>query len=1234
MATIKDRHNPSFSLFPVNNNRTAWRKFGLPAILVVPHVRDVSGTPLPNSRVFNTKIYIENVPTIARVAGHDNIGRRYPDREIYSENVDSLELAERFIYLENVTFLRNNIEIDPTKAVEGDLLQFVTRSGVIDTIKYYPDADYYDLSDILIDIETLPPYRYVLIYETEFFVRSTTNDGLNEFLCIDASQTGIGQFRFNINHPGEVINEFYNLTPPPYLTNSIKSLDTTVAFYRPFTDILQDVYDEQILMEKVNWVFDVPAEAIPYLSSLLGWELPYFPQSLDALRRAVLRRTVEFQSLKGSRRAIINVFRLFGFEILISNLWWSSDGERFIRPGEQLPSPYENEEIGILEVCQVDLLFDDYDTIGFGDFSIPLVYRPQQVAGLNFDAVLDGGDVTIEAYRVAKNSDAYLKLKEIAENIQNSPTSYGIDGGCYIDANGFQVHNTISDTLDGLNIKGFSQILLSGKLGQPVQEILIGENPPITSQSINLIRETNKLQLTLNGHIADQNESIFAFAIYNRQDIQVPTVLKDLQSNRFDIQVLTDGLTEFADPIVLDFAIEFLYRLKAFHSLLNVIRLNLDFTESYEVTDWCVGGDTKQRYDIDAGMLQVPPAIIPNIPGEINDCTKLDPTTLGYKLDDILLRNRKLESLPLEFEAYKSLDDRQIIVNAASRLAPLVAAEGRTSCLYTHHGQDVIKIQDRIESKSSEYGPNPNAGTQIVGLNKNTRLSPIDESSGGSFAETGAASSSNSDSSAYGLFTKEFTQTREVLCVEDGSDFCYAGRVQDELLYRPSILENEHWKCRPCSIGVGTGLYYTFPAKTTRNSPGTAKPCPTSSTQKLTYSGNAPSEGIYYYQKGIQADYLLQSYNKPLPYQNQSWMGHLYRGYSTPQNVTLHYWNNSRPVPIDQQHALALQRPSLQIDKPNLHLPGTRFLTMNALENDFANPVYKHRPWDDEYSTICGPSRCANGPSFLNFTLEIDGTTGNEILVYDDVDYIVRGNGLLSDICSMGANTDTAPNDLHYSKWDIIHGIFSQNARQSPYITFDQLFDTGTQQSIGIENIEDRTVLDEIIEDSIFNLDQTRSVDKDSKLIYPYTPQFTSYNDDCLTETFDYIDGYAAYRGYYENQTPDYSNWESVLDGLGMSGLTQAERGVYFTLGSGILIEQGLRLDCGCLVLDCSETNTSGFAESLDTICSTDIYIDQDGCYDFNCDHIEVDRNMVLEEKVGACSTSLDGTIPSMFELI
>lgn len=1196
MATLADRHNPNFLLLPVNNNRTAWRPFGLPVVLVVPHRRTNSGEPLANSGIFNLRIYIEDVPREALVAGHDNVGKRFPDRELYSETVDSLELADRFITPSNYTFYDSddNVITDPK---EGDQFEFITSTGIVDRIAYLPDADYYDLSDIKLELELLPSDVYNLVYETEYFARVISQDELQEFLCINASLVSTARLKFELNHPGDVIDEFYNLTPPPYLTNATKALDTTIALYRPFTDVLQDIFDEQNLLESINWVFETPPEAIPYMSSLLGWELPYFPQSLDQLRRAVLRRTVEFQNLAGSRRAIINLFRLFGFEVLITNLWWSSDGKRFIRPGERLPSPYENEEIEIVDICQVDLALNDYNDQGFTELEIPLLFRPQiRASSDDFSGVRDGGDITIEAYIVTKDSDAYIALQSVAASISNDPENYGSIKGCYVDSNGFINSNSIINALDGKDVDGFSQVLISGKLGQPSEVTLVGQ-APLTDQTIGFDRETNTLSLTLNGYFDSPTQSIFMFVIYERQKLVVPSIISDLQSNRFDIQVLTQDFEEFADPTTLEFAIEFLFRLKAFHSLLSLIRTRIELTETYEVTDWCVGGDTAMRYDIDAGMLQVPPAIIPDIPGAIDDCTLLDPRSLGYKDSDILLRLRKLANLPEEHAAWRALDSRSDESQDGLSLGLMQEAPGRGSCKYTHRGQDRIK-GDRVESRDVESNPPPNAAQQIAGIPENPKASPNDEINNGQYETSGPLVSSNSNSGAYGSFNREYTEIREAFCDLDGiQDYCYKGRVDDELLFRSTLIDTDHPRCKPCAVGMGSGLYYLYPAYSQIIIPGTKAPCPTSKTSRIEFSGRAVEGGKKHFITGIQGEYLTVDYSEPLTSKTNSHLGRLYRAYDNPEEQTIHYSNRKGMPNSDQRYNLALERPNLVIEKPIMHLPGCRFPTLNKLEDDFTHPTWDARPWDDAYSTYCGPKNICGDtePNMLNCSLETD-SNGDEVLVFDQADFTILGNGLTPDIPSLGDHA--LGSNADFADDDVVHSVYMDGANDSLYVELDQVCDLDSTAADGYVITDD--------------------------------PLFSSHNECNTGEIIDFADGYPCVSGEQNYNGEDFSNWSEVLDGLGMPVSAGTGLDILFLLGSGIrdIGQPTFRLDCGCLLAGCDETIDG------DTICSSDLFLDEDGNYDWECDHLQLELRLKMVEEVGACSTQLDGTIPSLLEVV
>ena len=232
MTTTIDRNNPSFALFPINNNRTAWRPFGLPVILVVPNRRDGNGAPIANSQIFNMKIYIENAPKRAPVAGHDNIGKFFPDAELYTVNIDSLKLAESLVDPSLYTFYdTDGNQITADQATSGDEFEYTTSTGVTDRMTYYADANYYDLSPYLIDFDVLPSDNYNLVYQTEYFTRVISQDGLQQLLCIDVNKISLALYKFKVSHPGEVIEEFERLTPPPYLTNSERSSDTPLGLY-------------------------------------------------------------------------------------------------------------------------------------------------------------------------------------------------------------------------------------------------------------------------------------------------------------------------------------------------------------------------------------------------------------------------------------------------------------------------------------------------------------------------------------------------------------------------------------------------------------------------------------------------------------------------------------------------------------------------------------------------------------------------------------------------------------------------------------------------------------------------------------------------------------------------------------------------------------------------------------------------------------------------------------------
>ena len=1095
----------------------------------------------------------------------------------------------------------------------------------------------------------MPNDIYNLVYEATYFPRRSAFGEVDQLLCIDTSYEAIAQLRFKLNHPGDVIAEMHNLTPPVYLTTATKAEDTTLSFYRPFSDILQDITDEQTLLERVNWVHDIVPEALPYLSQLLGWGVPYFPQSATALRRAILRRTTHIQKLKGSSKAVHEIFRLFGFELLTQNLWWSDDGKRLIAPGEKLPSPYESSEIKKRTASQVDLLLNEWQTDGYGDFKIPLLFRPLQANGFDkFIALREGGNVTVDAYLVKKDSAAHLKLKTIAESINSDPKGYGdSSGGHTTDNAGFLNPAQLHSELSGIETMGYSQVLLTGKLGESTDSVLTGINIPLSNESCEYNRDDNILSLTFNGYktfIKDKTV-LYAFATYARDEFIVPSELADLQSNKFNIQVVASELESrllsianqnagewnfhgaavpnsagLVSTAVLDFALDFLFKAKAFHSQLHVVKYAIDLTETYEVTDMCVGGDTAQRYDTPMGRLQVPPAIIPNIPADGPDCANSDPISLGYKSSDVLLRLRKLSNLPEEHDAWKVYDDREIYQVGPTRLILPPSASGRTECKYTHLGQD--RVTGSIFTVSSvEHNPNPNSN-QGTRVNSNLDLSPVDDITNGASKDTSAAASSNNNSELFSSFMKESNGIRDAHCDLDSiTDFCYKGRVDDEILYRISNVNSEAFRCKPCKIGMGFGAYWSYPIPTKRVIHGNDALCLRGIMNDgrgtlSVYSGGATKPRLIGHLESKPLEnttsesftsahdaMLSSSYDKPLAKEHNSYLGRLYQNYDIPSSTTLHYHNRPSSPEGDQTLNLAFQRPGLDVQKETLHLPGCRFATMDSLREDYTNASIKAKPWDDAFSTHCGPANlCVGEPTYLNAKL-IKDSDGDMVLSYDNLSYVVYKNGLEPDIPSLGSHV-LGTTDATFDSDDVVHEVYLDDAIGHPAITLDSVcaYDTSTA-AIGS---------DELIETNTLMFDSGSACELSS----------ASY--------LDYAGGYPCIKGFVDYDDPDLGRsglYTDLFTALGVENASNTATQVLFLLGSGIIIEKGIRMDCGCKVVECDGSEST-------TFCSTSLFLNDDSEYEWGCDHISVDNIAVLDETIGACSFRQNGELPSLLETV
>jgi hypothetical protein len=700
-------------------------------------------------------------------------------------------------------------------------------------------------------------------------------------------------------------------------------------------------------------------------------------------------------------------------------------------------------------------------------------------------------------------------------------------------------------------------------------------------KGISFDRRQNIMSMTFNGAIlfsqpnrvdsvAGPGLAIFSFATYTRQNYIIPDDLKYLQSNRFDVQLLTEAGEQVTSD-VLDFLIDFLFKLKAFHSLLNVIIYSVDLNEVYNVTDICAGGNFFYRYDTEFGRIQVPPAKIPGL-SDISGCMA-DASDLGFTEDDILYRSRVRALLDENFEAWKVLDSRGGLgSDSSTRLEPNIGSTIGT-CQFTPIGQDRIELGDKTVYSEIVYdpGPNSNSGVQVK---SNSEESPISIILAGSWYGTGTDASTSNDSRDYSSFVREYSRSPNTFCELDGfNDYCYKGRVDDEVLHRSALFKNESFRSHACQLSMGDGYYYMFPA--------------------MDRYGQTP------YLDSIQTPYLRADVLEP--YQD-SWMGRLLRSYGTPEDYTLHYTNRDDFVNYHSSELLALQRPSLNIDKPDLHFPGTRFVSMSKMF-DFTHPTYRARPWDDEYSTICGPPNlmCGNGPTYLNAVL-IENEDGDFVLSHDDVPYTIYGNGMHPDVPSLGYHEP--PSGFHIVPEDVIHSIYIDQYESHSAITLDNVGDYGSTD--GYINTTD--------------------------------PVFLSAGV-CVDGSYiDYEQGYPCTSGYQALGDLDLDRdglYKDALDAMGVPyGSSETSTQILFLLASGIRNQDvdAYRLDCGCLYVECDGTGTGSGPQTIG--CNLDLFLDSDSQWDYNTDHVIIQADMVCDESINAQEILLDGTIESLFELI
>lgn len=1084
------RNNPHFILFPVNNDRTGYQNVALPVLYVEPRRIDENGIAIQDSNALSVRFYVVDAPDPARVNGPFSQNIRIPDQSLFEVELNSVDLSQKQLNLTGLVFFNSSgQEITINEAVDGDTFQY-TVSGIsttrfsnpTTTVVYYRDAYYYDVSDVFINPNDLPkPKRYLFVWESVFFRRIATAN--NDLKCISGEQ-GLAQLIFDMNHPGDVHEQMRRMTPGLYFDYDGETVqnDPTLQFYRPFADILQDIFDEQSFLDGVNQIDTIPAEYIPYLAYLIGVDLPNFPGTTDSLRRSILNRGAELQKLKSSRRVLNELFSMFGFVVEIVNLQANLTGNKYLSPGDGLETQL---------LTQSDIVLSDYGTVGFTPGDVPFVFRPTS-----------DSQVVLNAWIVENGSSKYNQLMALSNEMSNDLESENVVG-VSVNVNGVLEPSFVNSigTSPSNGIIGYSNVVV-GEFG------FSNGRPVINKNNIIYDRIKNTLGLIFDHNLisVDQNAKVFIFVTYKRLKIIIPSELSNTRTNKFDVEFLSkqDLVIDFN---LLQFLLDFVFNLKGFHSLLRKIKVPVELLSVYNVTDTCVDGNDPFKDGTTLGDLQTSPPIIPS------DVTCDDGNDRGYKKSDLLLRSLILNGLEEEFQAWKALSP--------------------SDCKFTPEGQD--KVVSDFESDS--------------GTNSNDYDNDYDHE----------------------------PDNRPTLCGDNEQklDYCYKGRVVDNLKNLLVIPLREAYSCNPCGPGLGNVVYWEE------------------------YPNRAYLDG----QKiGLLNQRITHRFG----------------------NVSLHYSDQPYYDGLSND-TLALVPTGIDIEKDNLGFPSHRFLSMNALTNDFNYTdeavdigcfeveEVRRRPWD-WYDC---------DPVYLNARL-VFKTNGDQELVYDEEDLIYIGNGLTPDIPSLSDHGDVSDGRIFTNK------IYQSAAPSHPSLTFDSsVFTT-------VETI-DTTVLD------------TGAI----------------FSSVCTTNGEDFIGGYPASSGLVDGVKTVFSDGDTsedeflfcsngsnptcsvgnldrpaiaaalCIDDASDTTSTVVQARFFGNTMEFITPENAeykwyipYRFDCACLNESCGTnepTNITGVS------CNVDCLYDRNGTLDPGCDKLEIDLVVSLQEAMTLCDRITDFDLADLF---
>lgn len=1024
---------PFWSFLPYINNRTAWKPIGFPAIFIIPFGSDSAGNVLTRTQPIAIEVSILDTVRRNKVVGHQYRDLFFPDREIFTVSLSTKDIASRMIDI-------SDFESD------GEFVTIINRNGLIGKVPVVPGGLYYDVSDVLVDVENLQTGRYELSYRATVSRRIYDNN--NSVICIDDSQTDVVMSNVDFAHPGEVIEEFKKNTPSIWFSNGKLAQEPLFKLYKPITDSLQNVYDEQTLLARLNFVNDAFPETIPYLSRIVGWDIPYFPKSLDSLRKSILRYTTYFQKNRGTLKSVMELYEMFGLDILIRNLWFDVDNSGLLHPS------YDKDGIEISEACAFDILDADIRSPGFYTNKMSLLNRPS-TRFENTDFTRVSSDVLISAFVVAVGSDAHQYLLDLCENQSTVEVQRGHVG--------YQ-----SEQLDAvLDLDGLTrhQQVLVDRTNNVRSDVYSGPARIINPSSLSIQFLEPNVELTLDGHWSDPSEAVFLFAAYEYQKIEISSELLNRRSNYFDVKLVSPIDSSSNTGLILDYTLEFLYRIKAFHSLLRKFIVTVEFDESYLVTDFCYGPGFSEIPGLDSGEQQVPsPVTVETLPG----CSE----SVGrYKESDYIYRNRLLRNLKEEFAVYLQYDSREYENVDPGHLQLQYPDISRPFAYYNEYGQDVLVGGYLADRKYGFVDGNDFA-------NNFAEIKPIEY-----FNYTGSyfdVQRRDMNHSKYSM-VESYTRAAFPSTLPTNEIVCFRGRAGDELALNATSENGESYYNAACGLTVGLGTYYITKPGVVRygvanRSIGSRSIKPIISDLNL-LSGGVDATRLEHKRVGINNSRI-----------------------STKQE--LHYWDRTDNFSIGWE-TLADRSVSLAITKTNMHFPGTRFISMANLENDFSSGLHDLRPWDEE---LCAET--------LEITVVV-GNDGNQYLSFPSVPFAVRGNGVAADIPSLSDHSLSAivPND-------VVHSIYTEHS---------SYWDTALVPSSSGQTV---------------SLDDPQSALFDTALACPELFELTGEG------LVDYIDGYPAVTGFVDTEPegPEGDEFQAL-----------------FLLESGIRDgSKAYRLDCSC----------------------------------------------------------------------